>query len=67
MDSQDGHDSIEALVRHYDVEECVLADEGLGDPFSRNSDRSVHICHVEQKRQRCKKSGIMEEFISLFG
>lgn len=67
MDSHDGHDSIHALFRHGDVEERVLAGEGFGGPFSGNGDRSVHICHVEQDRQRCKKCSCVEWFVSLFG
>lgn len=50
VDSHDGHDSIQALFRHGDVEKCVLAGEASGHLFSGNGDRSIHIRHMEQKR-----------------
>lgn len=64
IDSDDGHDSIQALSRRGDIEECVLADDGFGDPFSGNSNRSVHACHVEQKRRRCNKGVVAWNVLS---
>lgn len=56
VDSYNGHDSIRALFCHGDVQECVLAGEAQGHLLGRNNNRSAHTRHVEQKRQRWKKS-----------
>ena len=61
MDSHDGHDLIEALFRHGDVEERVLAGEGFGDPFSGNSARGIHICHIEQRRKDARSQGVWND------
>ena len=44
LDGHDGYDPFQALFRHGDIEECVPADEGFGDPLSENG---VHFRHIE--------------------